>query len=217
PAPKVATSRQFPFRLNTGRVRDQWHTMTRSGQSARLATHRPEPFVELHPADAKAMRLAEGGFARVATRWGACVLKVAISEEHRRGSLFAPIHWSDATASAARVGDLVMPETVRYSGQPDAKATPASIAPVRLPSAALPSRATRSARRTARGGRAWRLPAHRACCWRRTTDPRSGKAARGRCWAESLRNMWTGSAALTARPRLRPASSRAASSSAPPR
>src|SRR5262245_13462806 len=46
PPPKVATSRQFPFRLNTGRVRDQWHTMTRSGQSARLATHRPEPFVE---------------------------------------------------------------------------------------------------------------------------------------------------------------------------
>src|SRR5262249_45794889 len=46
------------------------------------------------------------------------------------GSLFAPIHWSDATASTARIGDLVMPETDRYSGQPDAKATPASIAPV---------------------------------------------------------------------------------------
>jgi assimilatory nitrate reductase catalytic subunit len=130
PAPKVATSRQFPFRLNTGRVRDQWHTMTRSGQSARLATHRPEPFVEVHPADAKAMKLADGGFASVATRWGACVLRVVIGEEQRRGSLFAPIHWSDATASAARVGDLVMPETDRYSGQPDAKATPASIAPV---------------------------------------------------------------------------------------
>jgi assimilatory nitrate reductase catalytic subunit len=130
PAPKVATSRQFPFRLNTGRVRDQWHTMTRSGQSARLATHRPEPFVEVHPADAKAMRLTEGGFASVATRWGACMLRVVIGEEQRRGSLFAPIHWSDATASAARVGDLVMPETDRYSGQPDAKATPASIAPV---------------------------------------------------------------------------------------
>src|SRR6266567_1394564 len=54
PAPKVATSKEFPFRLNTGRLRDQWHTMTRSGQSARLGAHMPEPFVEVHPVDAKA-------------------------------------------------------------------------------------------------------------------------------------------------------------------
>ena len=132
PAARVPTSKQFPFRLNTGRVRDQWHTMTRSGLSARLGTHIPEPFVEVHPADAKALDLADGGFAQVATRWGSCVLKVAVDERQRRGCLFAPIHWSDATASAARVGDLVMPETDRYSGQPDAKATPASIAPVRF-------------------------------------------------------------------------------------
>jgi assimilatory nitrate reductase catalytic subunit len=130
PAPRAPTNKEFPFRLNTGRVRDQWHTMTRSGLSARLGTHAPEPFVEVHPADAKAMDLADGGFAKVATRWGSCVLKVTISDRQRRGSLFAPIHWSDATASAARIGDLVMPETDRYSGQPDAKATPASIAPV---------------------------------------------------------------------------------------
>jgi assimilatory nitrate reductase catalytic subunit len=132
PAARVPTRRQFPFRLNTGRVRDQWHTMTRSGLSARLGTHTPEPFVEVHPADAKALDLADGDFAKVATRWGSCVLKVAVSEWQRRGCLFAPIHWSDATASTARVGDLVMPETDRYSGQPDAKATPASIAPVRF-------------------------------------------------------------------------------------
>jgi assimilatory nitrate reductase catalytic subunit len=130
PAPRAPTNKEFPFRLNTGRVRDQWHTMTRSGLSARLGTHAPEPFVEVHPADAKAMDLADGGFAKVATRLGSCVLKVTISDRQRRGSLFAPIHWSDATASAARIGDLVMPETDRYSGQPDAKATPASIAPV---------------------------------------------------------------------------------------
>jgi assimilatory nitrate reductase catalytic subunit len=129
PAPKVATSKEFPFRLNTGRLRDQWHTMTRSGQSTRLGAHMPEPFVEVHPADAKAMHLCDGGFAKVATRWGSCVLKVTVTDRQRAGSLFAPIHWSDATASAARIGDLVMPETDRYSGQPDAKATPASIAP----------------------------------------------------------------------------------------
>jgi assimilatory nitrate reductase catalytic subunit len=129
PAPKAPLSKEFPFRLNTGRVRDQWHTMTRSGLSAKLGAHLPEPFVEAHPDDAAAARLLDGGFARVSTRFGACVLKVIITERQRRGSLFAPIHWSDATASAARIGDLVMPETDRYSGQPDAKATPAAIAP----------------------------------------------------------------------------------------
>ena len=132
PAAKAPTSKDYPFRLNTGRVRDQWHTMTRSGLSARLGAHLPEPFVEVHPTDAKAMELVDGGFASVATRWGACVLKVVVSDGQRRGSLFAPIHWSDATASAARICDLVMPETDRYSGQPDAKATPAAIAPVRF-------------------------------------------------------------------------------------
>jgi assimilatory nitrate reductase catalytic subunit len=129
PAPKAPVSKDFPFRLNTGRVRDQWHTMTRSGLSAKLGAHLPEPFVEVHPDDAAAASLIDGGFARVSTRFGSCVLKVIVTEWQRRGSLFASIHWSDATASAARIGDLVMPETDRYSGQPDAKATPAAIAP----------------------------------------------------------------------------------------
>jgi assimilatory nitrate reductase catalytic subunit len=105
--------------------------MTRSGLAARLGAHAPEPFVEVHPADAKATKLADGGFAKVTTHYGACVLKVVVTDRQRRGSLFAPIHWSNATASAARICDLVMPETDRHSGQPDAKATPAAIAPVR--------------------------------------------------------------------------------------
>jgi len=129
PALRQATSDEFPLRLNTGRVRDQWHTMTRSGLSPRLALHCPEPFVEVNPDDARAAGLDPGGFARVTTRHGAAVLKVAVSESQRPGSLFAPIHWSDATASSARIGDLVAPETDPLSGQPEAKATPAAIAP----------------------------------------------------------------------------------------
>jgi assimilatory nitrate reductase catalytic subunit len=129
-ASNAATSKQFPFRLNTGRVRDQWHSMTRSGLSPRLGAHLREPFVEVHCADAATANLTDGGFARVASRYGSCVLKVAVTDRQRRGSLFAPIHWSGVTASAARIGDLVMPETDPYSGQPDLKATPASISPV---------------------------------------------------------------------------------------
>jgi len=130
PALRQATSAAFPFRLNTGRVRDQWHTMVRSGASARLALHSPEPFVEINPADAHACGLAAGGFARVATQHGEVVLRVVITEAQRPGSLFAPIHWSAATASSARVGDLVAPATDPHSGQPEAKATPAAISAV---------------------------------------------------------------------------------------
>ncbi len=130
PALRAELSARLPFRLNTGRIRDQWHTMTRSGLSPRLSVHLPEPFVEVHPTDADAAGLSDDGFARVTTSYGDCVLKVSISEGQQRGSLFAPIHWSDQTASSARIGDLVGPATDPYSGQPEAKATPASIAPV---------------------------------------------------------------------------------------
>jgi assimilatory nitrate reductase catalytic subunit len=118
-----------PLRLNTGRIRDQWHTMTRTGMSPRLGAHLPEPFVEVHPDDAARHGLADGSFARVTTDHGQCTLKVVVSPRQQRGMLFAPIHWSEANASAARVGALAAPLTDPFSGQPEAKATPASIVP----------------------------------------------------------------------------------------
>ncbi len=130
PRPNAGVSGQFPFRLNTGRVRDQWHTMTRTGLSPRLAHHAPEPFVEVHPGDAAAARLDDGGFARLHSPYGSCVLRVAVNAGQQRGSLFAPIHWSSETASSARIGELVTPACDPYSGQPEAKATPVAIAPV---------------------------------------------------------------------------------------
>src|SRR5262249_47460560 len=107
-----------------------WHTMTRSGTSPRLALHSPEPFVEIDPADARAHGLTAGGFARVTTEHGKAVLKVVVSEGQRAGSLFAPIHWSAATAASARIGDLVAPVTAPPPGQPDARAAPAAISTV---------------------------------------------------------------------------------------
>ena len=130
PALKDATSARLPLRLNTGRIRDQWHSMTRSGKSARLAGHLPEPFVEVHPHDARDFGLTDGGFARVSTAHGDCIVRVVVSEAQRRGSIFIPIHWSGENASSARVGDLVAPHVDPHSGQPEAKATAAAIAPV---------------------------------------------------------------------------------------
>jgi assimilatory nitrate reductase catalytic subunit len=130
PILRGATSAAYPLRLNTGRVRDQWHTMTRTGTSPRLGQHLPEPFVEIHPHDATHAGIADGGFARVVTGLGQCVLKAIVTERQQRGMLFAPIHWSDETASFARVGSLVAPVTDPFSGQPENKATPAAIEPV---------------------------------------------------------------------------------------
>jgi assimilatory nitrate reductase catalytic subunit len=129
PVLRTETTAGRPLRLNTGRIRDQWHTMTRSGLSPRLGQHLPEPFVEIHPDDAIRAGVADGGFARVVTDYGQCTLKVVVSERQQRGMLFAPIHWSEATASTARVGALVAPFTDPFSGQPENKATPVSIVP----------------------------------------------------------------------------------------
>jgi assimilatory nitrate reductase catalytic subunit len=126
---RTETTAARPLRLNTGRIRDQWHTMTRTGESPRLGQHLPEPFVEVHPGDALKFGVADGDFARVTTDYGQCTLRVAVSERQQRGMLFAPIHWSEANATGARVGSLVAPYTDPFSGQPENKATPASIAP----------------------------------------------------------------------------------------
>jgi assimilatory nitrate reductase catalytic subunit len=103
--------------------------MTRSGISPRLGQHLPEPFVEVHPDDAIRFGVTDGGFARVVTDYGQCILKVTVSERQQRGMLFAPIHWSEETASTARVGAMVAPFTDPFSGQPENKATPVSIVP----------------------------------------------------------------------------------------
>jgi assimilatory nitrate reductase catalytic subunit len=122
----------FPFRLNTGRVRDQWHTMTRTGRSARLGAHSPIPFVEVNPADAARLGLATGDLAQVTSPHGSAVLEVVVTDTQQTGALFVPIHWSSETSSDGRIGALVHPVVDPLSGQPDAKATPAAIAPVRM-------------------------------------------------------------------------------------
>jgi len=124
---RTETSAGRPLRLNPGRIRDQWHTMTRSGMSPRLGQHLLVPFVEVHPDDAIRHGVTDGGFARVVTDFGQCTLSVAVNARQQRGMLFAPIHWSEETASAARIGALVAPFTDPFSGQPENKATPASI------------------------------------------------------------------------------------------
>jgi assimilatory nitrate reductase catalytic subunit len=128
-APANLPGGDYPLVLNTGRLRDQWHTMTRTGKSARLAGHMPEPFVDLHPQDALLYGLREGELARVWSAWGSMVARVRHGGGIARGSVFVPIHWSGATASDARVGALVNPAVDPVSGEPEFKHTPVCVEP----------------------------------------------------------------------------------------
>ena len=121
---------KWPMTLNTGRYRDHWHTMTRTGLSPKLARHRDEPLVEVHPDDAADLGLADRGFARVSTPQGESLFRVTLSGGQRRGELFVPIHWTDQQSTGGRTGLLPRPLVDPHSGQPGFKSTPAAIAPV---------------------------------------------------------------------------------------
>ena len=127
--PVHAPDAEYPLALNTGRVRDQWHTMTRTGKSPRLAGHVPEPFVDLHPYDALLCGVREGELARVTSPWGEMVGRVVHGGGIARGEVFVPIHWSASNASDARVGALVNPVVDPVSGEPEFKHTPVRVAP----------------------------------------------------------------------------------------
>ncbi|RJS93151.1 nitrate reductase [Salinisphaera sp. Q1T1-3] len=127
--PTNDTTADYPLALNTGRIRDHWHTMTRTAKSERLAAHIPEPFVEIHPQDAAARAIVDGGLATIITAWGTATLRVIVTDRQRPGSLFAPMHWNDQFASSARIGAAANPAVCPISGEPEFKHTPAAIAP----------------------------------------------------------------------------------------
>ncbi len=123
-APAKVTTDALPFVLNTGRIRDQWHTMTRTGKTARLTSHIAEGFCEIHPHDARKIGLKPADLVRVSNGRGDVILRALITDRQRPGSLFAPIHFTEQFANAARVDVLVDPATDPISGQPGAKFTP---------------------------------------------------------------------------------------------
>jgi assimilatory nitrate reductase catalytic subunit len=121
----------FPLALNTGRVRDHWHTLTRTGLAPELCRHEPEPFVEIHPADAAAAGVVEGALTRVRTMQGEAVVIARLSQRQRPGGIFMPMHWTMAFAPSGRANPLVGASVDARSGQPEFKHTPARVRPYR--------------------------------------------------------------------------------------
>jgi assimilatory nitrate reductase catalytic subunit len=128
-APANAPDGAYALALNTGRVRDHWHTMTRTGWSPRLSEHVAEPIAAIHPADAAASRVEDGALICVASPWGEMIVRARVSDEQCRGSVFAPMHWNDQFARRGRAGAVVNPACDPVSGQPELKHTPVALAP----------------------------------------------------------------------------------------
>jgi assimilatory nitrate reductase catalytic subunit len=126
PGPEPAAP-GFALTLNTGRIRDHWHTMTRTGKSARLSQHCAEPFVEIHPLDAARFHIGDADLVRVSTGLGAILVRALITTRQQVGSIFVPMHWNDEFASRARVDVLAEGITDPVSGQPASKNIPARI------------------------------------------------------------------------------------------
>ncbi|MEM1374354.1 MAG: nitrate reductase [Pseudomonadota bacterium] len=120
--PVAKTGPRYPFRFNTGRVRDQWHTMTRTALSARLSAHLAEPYLDIHPEDAAGLGIARSDLVEVKSPEGTAILRARLTDDVRRGEVFAPMHWTGETAPSARIDALVAGHVDPVSGQPESKA-----------------------------------------------------------------------------------------------
>lgn len=127
--PRSSPSSSYPFSLNTGRIRDQWHTMTRTAKTSNLFKHINEPFLEINPENALGSNIKEADIVKVKTSIGHVLLRAKLTKSVTKGHVFAPFHWSEQYASNARVDKLIASHTDPVSGQPESKITPVNIAP----------------------------------------------------------------------------------------
>jgi len=129
------TDARHPLHLTTGRLRDQWHGMSRSGLAARLYNHAELAVASCHPDDLARRGIATGELVRVSSRRGEIVLPVAADTGMKPGHVFAPMHWGRRRLSSAGANELTLPALDPHSKQPEFKH-----AAVRIEKAALPWR-----------------------------------------------------------------------------
>jgi assimilatory nitrate reductase catalytic subunit len=134
------TDARHPFGLNTGRLRDQWHGMSRTGTVAQLFQHAGEPRLQMHASDLARRRIAPGDLVRVASKRGAIFVAVEASDELKPGHAYLPMHWGSASLGgngAFGVNALTTSARCPTSQQPELKH-----AAVRVTKAELPWRIT---------------------------------------------------------------------------
>jgi len=124
---------RYPLRLNTGRLRDQWHAMSRTGKVARLFSHVDLPVLGMAPRDLERRRLRSGDLARVKSRRGEIVVAVEASESVRPGQCFLPMHWGARFMGGRGVNALTLPVFDAVSKQPELKHAAVQVTKAELP------------------------------------------------------------------------------------
>lgn len=124
---------RYPLRLNTGRLRDHWHAMSRTGKVARLFSHVDAPIVSMAPRDLELRRLTAGDLVRVTSRRGEVVVAVEASESMRPGQCFLPMHWGARFMGGRGVNALTLPVFDAVSKQPELKHAAVQVARAELP------------------------------------------------------------------------------------
>ena len=119
PAEKVDA--RYPLALNTGRLRDQWHAMSRTGTVARLFNHVEEPLLAMHARDMERRGLKDGDIARLHSRRGELAVRVAASDEVRAAQVFMPMHWGGQFMRGGGVNALTVSAFDPQSKQPELK------------------------------------------------------------------------------------------------
>lgn len=115
---------EFPFILTTGRIRDQWHTMTKTGKVSRLMTHKPTPFLEINPIDAYKKGIKEGDLVEIASKNGLVRVKANITTTIKEGVVFLPMHWGrQLNNDLSRANNLTNTIVDPVSKEPDFKFT----------------------------------------------------------------------------------------------
>jgi ferredoxin-nitrate reductase len=112
----------FPLTLTTGRVRDHWHTLTRTGNAPALRRRTPEPLLELHPRDARATGVVDGDFVEITSRRGKAVAQCRVTETIRAGTCFLPFHWGRRFGFWKSANNLTLSVRDPRSFQPELKA-----------------------------------------------------------------------------------------------
>ncbi|WP_262248556.1 nitrate reductase [Parapedobacter soli] len=132
--PSEQPDTDFPFILTTGRIRDQWHTMTKTGKVSKLKQHIREPQLEMHEDDARQLGIAESQLVEITSRRGNVRVKVTISDTIKPGCVFLPMHWGKLWGSDLnRTNNLTNPLLDPISKEPDFKFCAVQVTPYRKP------------------------------------------------------------------------------------
>lgn len=120
---------EHPFILTTGRIRDQWHTMTRTGKVQRLKQHIADPFIEIHPEDADNLNIVNDNLVVLKNQFGEMRAKAVVTDDIKQGVVFAPMHWGKAlTSDLTRANNLTSNLIDSRSKEPDFKYVAVSVA-----------------------------------------------------------------------------------------